>query len=206
MKNEGKYRFVKYLLGLALTVLLAAVFTISLQVAYQMSFSVFGYVVVAFIFLFPGGSSIAYLAINRKLQVWLTAKTFCATVVAWVLSLFLCYQGIVIVNRYGGEHASVRWLVPTCCAAVACSVFGFVQFLGWSSKFSPEDRGRVLWLLSGVPALVGPFSFQLGVTASEVLCTKMGWRMPEAVIPSVMFGPTAVFITGAFGYFLKKAW
>ena len=202
---SGKYRFVKYLLGLALTVLLAVVFTISLQVAHRMSFSVFGYVVLAFVCLFPWGLLVAYLAINRKLEVWLTARTFCATVVAWALSLFLCYQGIVIVNLYGGEHRSVRWFVPACCAAIACSVFGFIQFSGWSSKFSLEDRRLALWLLAGVPAMIGLFSFELGVAASRVLCTALGWPVPEAVIPSAMFGPTAIFITGVFGYFLKKA-
>lgn len=61
---SGKYRFAKYVLELTLTVLLAAVFTISLQVAHRMSFSVFGYVVLAFVCLFPWGLLVAYLAVT----------------------------------------------------------------------------------------------------------------------------------------------
>ena len=121
------------LLGtLLLCLAFAAVLGIALQVAHRITHSVVGYFVALFVFLFPWGTLTTQLMSQRRMGIKLAARTFFATIAAWLAGISIYFVGMKTDARYGFQTFSVstvmvRYIVPPIGAAIACCIFGLIQ-------------------------------------------------------------------------------
>jgi hypothetical protein len=113
--------------------------------------------------------------------------------------------------RYGFQTFSVstvmvRYIVPPIGAAIACCIFGLIQFLGWSAEISRHDKQFSLKVLGAAMGLAGFLFMGASLIISPYVWASVHWRPFYALtIVGVVFGPAALVATGTLGYLLWRS-